>query len=367
METVIVKPDVEMDSNMNIVTDTVSNVYIYKQVSQGPPVPQMVKTRSPQNITCREKRRRLPSGRDPWRQVPGLEYDLELIDLDNFETSGEDLEVEDEVNVKRARSEFYEMDSFVCENGYLSEDENCITPDSKSKDRRDKIIKLNSQSEKRQKKVELKVLKEPLVEGIIYSTGSRTSTVFKQWKGIPFSSTPIPTGIYIEKMLLRQSLAELHLTKIGSDPQPVSDISNLCKGGVETILYPPAVLDAPSTTVFSEKTGATEFTSLDTLLPGAPSSAPITGSAPVPSSAPGTGSAPCSEKNLFSDEYSIKYSIKYKVKELVDFYLSSRTEDDLGPEQLLNLLKMDEDLGRGNPTLVWKYINKFYFQHVHRQ
>ena len=28
--------------------------------------------------------------------------------------------VEDEVNVKRARSEFYEMDSFVCENGYLS-------------------------------------------------------------------------------------------------------------------------------------------------------------------------------------------------------------------------------------------------------
>ena len=32
METVIVKPDVEMDSNMNIVTDTVSNVYIYKQV-----------------------------------------------------------------------------------------------------------------------------------------------------------------------------------------------------------------------------------------------------------------------------------------------------------------------------------------------
>ena len=51
-------------------------------------------------------------------------------------------------------------------------------------------------------------------------------------------------------MLLRQSLAELHLTKIGSDPHPVSDISNLCKDGVETILYPPAVLDAPSTTVF---------------------------------------------------------------------------------------------------------------------
>lgn len=34
METVIVKPDVEMDSNMNIVNDTVSNVYIYKQVSR---------------------------------------------------------------------------------------------------------------------------------------------------------------------------------------------------------------------------------------------------------------------------------------------------------------------------------------------
>ena len=37
----------------------------------------------------------------------------------------------------------------------------------------------------------------------------------------------------------------------------------------------------------------------------------------------------------------------------------------ISPESLMKTIVLDEKLTKGNQDLIWKYINKFYYKHIH--
>ena len=126
------------------------------------------------------------NGRRPHVVVPGVDYDL---------GEGEGIIVdteEDEAEIRLARNEKYEMDSFVCDTGYLSEDELMETPTV------DKVInKVKQQRRANNIKAKLKFEKigEPEVLGCLWWSGRGGQKMkMKKWQAIVFTSTPIPTS-----------------------------------------------------------------------------------------------------------------------------------------------------------------------------
>ena len=126
------------------------------------------------------------NGRRPHVVVPGVDYDLgegEGIIMDTEE---------DEAEIRLARNEKYEMDSFVCDTGYLSEDELMETPTV------DKVInKVKQQRRANNIKAKLKFEKigEPEVLGCLWWSGRGGQKMkMKKWQAIVFTSTPIPTS-----------------------------------------------------------------------------------------------------------------------------------------------------------------------------
>jgi len=129
---------------------------------------------------------RVINGRRPHIVVPGVDYDLEEGEGIVMDTE------EDEAEIRLARNEKYEMDSFVCDTGYLSEDEMMETPTV------DKVInKVKQQRRANNIKTKLKFEKigEPEVLGCLWWSGRGGQKIkMKKWQAMVFTSTPIPTS-----------------------------------------------------------------------------------------------------------------------------------------------------------------------------
>ena len=129
------------------------------------------------------------NGRRPYLVVPGVDYDLEEGEGIIMDTE------EDETEIRLARNEKYEMDSFVCDTGYLSEDEMVETPAV------DKVVnKVKQQRRANNIKAKLKFEKigEPEVLGCLWWSGRGGQKVkMKKWQAMVFTSTPIPTSFSI--------------------------------------------------------------------------------------------------------------------------------------------------------------------------
>jgi len=132
---------------------------------------------------------RVINGRRPYIVVPGVDYDLEEGEGIIMDTE------EDETEIRLARNEKYEMDSFVCDTGYLSEDELMETPTV------DKVInKVKQQRRANNIKAKLKFEKigEPEVLGCLWWSGRGGQKIkMKKWQAMVFTSTPIPTSFSI--------------------------------------------------------------------------------------------------------------------------------------------------------------------------
>ena len=132
---------------------------------------------------------RVINGRRPHIVVPGVDYDLEEGEGIIMDTE------EDEAEIRLARNEKYEMDSFVCDTGYLSEDEMMETPTV------DKVInKVKQQRRANNIKTKLKFEKigEPEVLGCLWWSGRGGQKIkMKKWQAMVFTSTPIPTSFSI--------------------------------------------------------------------------------------------------------------------------------------------------------------------------
>ena len=129
------------------------------------------------------------NGKKPFLVVPGIDYGLE------YET-GEDCadNLADEKEIKIIKNEKYFLDSFVCDVGYLSDDELNETPSlNKFESKVRRIRRANTIKEKK-KKIEL--LGEPEVCGPFWWSGSRgCKKEVKKWETIVLSTLPIPTSL----------------------------------------------------------------------------------------------------------------------------------------------------------------------------
>jgi len=129
---------------------------------------------------------RVINGRRPFIVVPGVDYDLEEGEGVIMDTE------EDDIEIRLARNEKYEMDSFVCDTGYLSEDEMMETPST------DKVInKVKQQKRANNIKTKLKFEKmgEPEVIGCLWWSGRGGQKLkMKKWQAITFTNTPIATS-----------------------------------------------------------------------------------------------------------------------------------------------------------------------------
>merc|ERR1719187_1944468 len=132
---------------------------------------------------------RVINGRRPYIVVPGIDYDLEEGEGVIMDTE------EDEIEIRLARNEKYEMDSFVCDTGYLSEDEMMETPSA------DKVInKVKQQKRANNIKTKLKFEKmgEPEVIGCLWWSGRGGQKLkMKKWQAITCTSTPIATSFTV--------------------------------------------------------------------------------------------------------------------------------------------------------------------------
>jgi len=129
---------------------------------------------------------RVINGRRPYIVVPGVEYDLE-------EGEGVIMDTEDdEAEIRLARNEKYEMDSFVCDTGYLSDDEMMETPTA------DKVaskVKQQRRANNIQAKLKFERIGEPEVLGCLWWNGKGGQKLkMKKWQAIIFCSSPIPTS-----------------------------------------------------------------------------------------------------------------------------------------------------------------------------
>jgi len=144
-----------------------------------------------------------PTGRRPFCIVPGLDYDLE----DGIIVEEEDLE---ESPAKpgdlkfRSRKESYLVNSFVCENGYLSEDEVMSTPVADWKTKRDKIVKNKKDSEKKRWKLKIKSQNCPeLINNTTSKSSKSTKMKMKKYQAIKFTAHSIQTGLSVEYQLMQ--------------------------------------------------------------------------------------------------------------------------------------------------------------------
>eukprot|EP00092_Neocalanus_flemingeri_P035340 GFUD01038450.1.p1 GENE.GFUD01038450.1~~GFUD01038450.1.p1 ORF type:complete len:444 (-),score=128.22 GFUD01038450.1:42-1373(-) len=129
---------------------------------------------------------RVINGRRPFIVVPGVEYDLEEGEGVMANTEEEDAEM------RLARNEKYEMDSFVCDTGYLSDEELMETPTV------DKVISKVKQQRRAnniQAKLKFEKMGEPLVLGCLWWSGKGgQKQKMKKWQAILLTNSPIPTS-----------------------------------------------------------------------------------------------------------------------------------------------------------------------------
>ena len=125
------------------------------------------------------------NGRRPFKVVPGFEYGLE-------EEVGAGDEIADEKEIKMIKKENYLLDSFVCDIGYLSDDELNETPcRDKVESRVKRLRRANTIKESRK----LEELTDPLVSGPYWwKGGGGCKKEVKKWQTIVFSTLPIPTS-----------------------------------------------------------------------------------------------------------------------------------------------------------------------------
>jgi len=128
---------------------------------------------------------RVINGRRPYIVVPGVEYELE---------EGEGLVMdteEDETEIRLARNEKYEMDSFVCDTGYLSDEEMVETP---SVDKVISKVKQQRRANNIQAKLKFEKMGEPEVIGCLWWSGKGGQKIkMRKWQAIIFTSFPIAT------------------------------------------------------------------------------------------------------------------------------------------------------------------------------
>jgi len=128
---------------------------------------------------------RVINGRKPFVVVPGIDYGLE---------AGEDVmdTEEDQIEVRLARNEKYEMDSFVCDTGYLSDEEMVETPTV------DKVVakvKQQRRANNIKSKLKFEKLTEPEVLGCNWRGGKGGKKFnMRKWQAIVFTPSPIPTS-----------------------------------------------------------------------------------------------------------------------------------------------------------------------------
>jgi len=129
---------------------------------------------------------RIINGRRPHIVVPGVEYDLE-------EGEGVMLDTEEEeTEIRLARNEKYEMDSFVCDTGYLSDEEMVETP---SVDKVASKVKQQRRANNIQAKLKFEKIGEPLVLGCLWWSGKGgQKQKMKKWQALVFTNTPIQTS-----------------------------------------------------------------------------------------------------------------------------------------------------------------------------
>jgi len=325
----------------------------------------------------------LPHGRNPWRLVHGLQYDLEDTDnqegeevnLDDLDLLAEDLKVEEGA---RRRNENYELDSFVCENGYLSAEELFESPEHHEK--RIEIAKMRRASEKKARRARLKfeVLSQPEVIGIVFATAIGTCRpTLKKWKPVQFESSPIPTGLSIEQNLARQALHELgfgHCSLPSASHSlshgPESDKGNMvnplhCSNLAGDLIAAGAHEEPMSLDAAHENREATETEETGS----------STATAPMPSQ---ESQGETEMIGLKSRELEMKYRLKYAVKEYVYQTLSARPADDASGEvtadQLTKSIRLNHilppDLGGEGQLLtpdhqqhLRKYVYKYFFKY----
>jgi len=308
-----------------------------------------------------------PRGRRPLAIVPGLHYDLDLEDLEDI--VGEEIEednLEDETEVVRGRTENYLTDSFVCVNGYLSDDECFESPKADRAGRRAQVIKLNAASERKKKKQKFELLTGPEVTGVLFWEGKGTvRAVFKKWKGIVFAGEPIPTGLSVDSELKRRALKDLNENRPNLPLPWISD-------DVLSIL---AELKADGRTSSSKPLGSKPAQNLSDhgleMQHSGLSDLPIL---PPPT----LNLQPAIPSREQDASYTTKYDIKYSVMNQVNQALLQRKSEEsaasmpsgswtrtISPESLMKTIVLDEKLTKGNQDLIWKYINKFYYKHIH--
>ena len=103
------------------------------------------------------------NGRRPYIVVPGVEYDIgegEGVVMDTEE---------DEAEIRLARNEKYEMDSFVCDTGYLSDEEMVETP---SVDKVISKVKQQRRANNIQAKLKFEKMGEPEIIGRLWWSGN---------------------------------------------------------------------------------------------------------------------------------------------------------------------------------------------------
>ena len=129
---------------------------------------------------------RVINGRRPYIVVPGVEYDL-----GEGEGLVKDTE-EDETEIRLARNEKYEMDSFVCDTGYLSDEEMVETP---SVDKVVAKVKQQRRANNIQAKLKFEKMGEPEVFGCLWWSGKGGQKIkMRKWQAIIFTSSPIATS-----------------------------------------------------------------------------------------------------------------------------------------------------------------------------
>ena len=125
------------------------------------------------------------NGRKPFTVVPGVEYGLEE------EVAGGD-ELADEKEIEMINKQNYLLNSFVCDVGYLSDDELNETPcQNKTESKVRRLRRANTIKGKRK----LEPLAEPEVIGPFWWTGGLgCKKELKKWQSVVFSTLPVPTS-----------------------------------------------------------------------------------------------------------------------------------------------------------------------------
>jgi len=265
------------------------------------------------------------------------------------------------------RLEHYEFDSFVLENGYLSDEECFETPKADRKEKRVQIIKIKAASEKkRAKKGKVSEMKSPEVVGPLYST--RTGTVraqFTKWRPIVFQSSPIPTGLSVGWDLMRQSQQEMNHSQDSGFAEEqlhlLEDVLHDQPRLLNQILHHPA--RQPSHLKDEERRVEKREPELPGLHP-APLLLPIHKTTEVCTRALPESSHITEMKSGMCPDYSTKYKVKYAVKHCI-YSKFDKASGSLSWLEALEMVRSDlsNQLGKElmgvHKELVCRYTNKY--------